>query len=127
VAWPRRAGATIAPKAMAATHGMAVSPCATSDGAGRAPDSEQHQAGHRQPVVSEITRRGVVGRVQQDRCNKESKRQIGFEDDARRAWNERPDRGPGANPRSRCGARSFMGGAEDFVGFARSSSLRSRP
>ena len=62
------------------------------DGDRRQADADDDEARHRRPVVPQIARRGVVGRVQQDRRDEERQRQLRLEHELGRARHEREDR-----------------------------------
>ena len=87
-------GATMAPSAIAGAHGIVGHQRAgdDGDGDGREADREDDQAGDRRPVVPEVPRRRVVGRVEQHRRDEERQRELGQHGERRRARNEREQR-----------------------------------
>ena len=62
------------------------------DGDGREAHGKDDQTGDRCPVVPEVSRRRVVGRVEQDGRDEERQGELGQDGERRRAWNEREDR-----------------------------------
>ena len=74
------------------------------DGGRREAHRDDDEAGDRRPVVAEVARRGVVGRVEQDRRDEQRQRQLGSDGEraarpartrgSRRRGRERPDRAP---------------------------------
>ena len=98
-------GATTAPSAIAGAQGMSGINVRVDagDGHGRETDGEDDQAGNRRPVVFEISRRCVVGRVEQYGCNEERQREFRRDGERRRAGKEREERAAeGQEYRIRC-------------------------
>ena len=84
-------GATTAPSATAGAHGIAgTSARDDGDGHRREADREDDEAGDRRPV-SEISGRGVEGRVEQDGRDEERQGELGRNGNDGRAGNERED------------------------------------
>ena len=71
-------GATTAPSATPAAHGSSgTSACATTATAAVvSPTANDDQADDRRPVVAQVARRGVVGRIEQDRRDEQRQRQL---------------------------------------------------
>jgi len=62
------------------------------DSGGRESDREYDQAGHRRPIVPEISERRIVSRIEQHGCDKERQRKLGRDTERRRAWKKRQQR-----------------------------------
>jgi hypothetical protein len=56
------------------------------DSGGRESNREYDQAGHRHPIVPEISEGRVVSRIQQYGCDEESQGKLGRDAERRRAW-----------------------------------------
>ena len=86
-------GATMAPSAIAARPGHVGDQRAGDDGDrdGREADREHDQAGERRPVVLEISRRGVVGRIEEHGREEERQRELGRHGERRRARKKREE------------------------------------
>ena len=91
-------GATMAPSAIAAAQGIAgTSACAThATAAVVRPTRDHDERQQRRPVVPEIARRRVVGRVQQHRRDEQRERELGLQHERR----ERLARTPGRRRRA---------------------------
>jgi hypothetical protein len=63
-----------------------------ADGKGREANGKHDEADERHPIVFEISRRRVIRRVEQDRRDEDSQRQIGRDGEGWRARNEGEDR-----------------------------------
>ena len=129
-------GATTAPSAIAAAHGIAGMKRASDDGdsGGRESDREDDQAGDRRPVVLEISERRVVRRVEQNWGNEQRQRELGRKRERRRGWKKRKQRtAERQEHRIRCAdaaraARQDHGGDEETEKlFKRSHMTAGRP
>ncbi len=58
------------------------------DGDGRQGDGDKDEAGDGRPIVLEVAERGVIGGIEQHRCDEEREGEIGIEHELRRARQE---------------------------------------
>ena len=87
-------GATMAPSAIAAAHGIAGTSAraTTATAAVVRPTAKTTRPVTGAQLSLQVAQRGVVGRVEQDRRDEQRQRQLGRKRERRRAWNEREQR-----------------------------------